>query len=203
MSTESSPAYPVVLTGELSSELSRWLWLIKLILIIPHVLLLFLIWIGVGLSVIGAFFAILVTGRYPRGLFDFNLGAMRYTWRVGFYSFAAFATDQYPPFSMDREDDYPATLDIPYPERLSRGLVLVKWILAIPHMIIVSLISGPTGGWSVVGVLAVVAGILMLVKRPYPEDIFELLMDLNGWSYRVTAYVALMTDEYPPFRLKP
>ncbi|NQW16707.1 MAG: DUF4389 domain-containing protein [Chloroflexi bacterium] len=203
MSTESSPAYPVVLTGELSSELSRWLCLIKLILIIPHVLLLFLIWIGVGLSVIGAFFAILVTGRYPRGLFDFNLGAMRYTWRVGFYSFAAFATDQYPPFSMDREDDYPATLDIPYPERLSRGLVLVKWILAIPHMIIVSLISGPTGGWSVVGVLAVVAGILMLVKRPYPEDIFELLMDLNGWSYRVTAYVALMTDEYPPFRLKP
>jgi hypothetical protein len=202
MSTESSPPYPVTITGELSSELSPWLWLIKWLLIIPHVLLLFLIWIGMGLSVIAAFFAILVTGRYPRSLFDFNLGAMRYTWRVSFYSYSALATDQYPPFSMDEEPDYPATLDVPYPEHLSRGLVLVKWILAIPHMFIVTFIGGPLGGKNIIGILTLVAGVLLLVRRVYPEEIYELLMDLNAWSFRVTAYLALMTDEYPPFSLK-
>ena len=202
MSTEVSPAYPVTIAGELSTELSPWLWLIKWLLIIPHVLLLFLIWIGMVLSVIGAFFAILVTGRYPRGLFDFNLGAMRYTWRVGFYSYGALATDQYPPFSMDREDDYPATLDMPYPERLSRGLVLVKWILAIPHLIIVSFMGGPLGGKNLIGILVIVAGVLLLIRRVYPKEIYDLLMDLNAWSFRVTAYLALMTDEYPPFSMK-
>jgi hypothetical protein len=201
MSTEVSPGYPVTITGELSSELSPWLWLIKWLLIIPHVLLLILIWIGVALSVIGAFFAILVTGRYPRGLFDFNLGAMRYTWRVGFYSYSALGTDQYPPFSMDREDDYPATLDVPYPERLSRGLVLIKWILAIPHMIIVSLLGGPFGGRNIIGILTLVVGILLLIRRVYPEEIYDLLMGMNAWSFRVAAYMALMTDEYPPFSL--
>src|SRR5690606_3017179 len=89
--------------------------------------------------------AILVTGRYPRPLFDFNLGVLRWTWRVGFYSFAAFGTDHYPPFTLGPAPDYPATLDLAYPARLSRGLVLVKWwLLAIPHYLVVSLITGTT-----------------------------------------------------------
>ena len=89
-----------------------------------------------------AFFAILVTGRYPRGLFDLNVGILRWTWRVQFYATAAIGTDRYPPFTLDHTD-YPADLDIAYPERLSRGLVLVKsWLLALPHLIVLGVLAG-------------------------------------------------------------
>src|SRR6201989_168879 len=136
-------SYPVEVRAPLDERLSRWMWLVKWRLAIPHYIVLFLLWIAFAAVTIIAFFAILVTGRYPRGLFGFNLGVLRWSWRVGYYTYSALGTDRYPPFSLHEHPDYPATLDIAYPERLSRGLVLVKWwLLAIPQYAIVAVFAG-------------------------------------------------------------
>jgi hypothetical protein len=196
--------YPVSVEARLDEHLSRWLWLVKWFLAIPHFLVLAFLWVAFLVLSVGAFFAILVSGRYPRSIFDFNLGVMRWTWRVGFYATSALGTDRYPPFSLGPELDYPATLDVSYPEHLSRGLVLIKsWLLAIPHLIIVGIFSGGLGWGSpgLIAVLTVVAGVILLVRGRYPRDMFDLVVGLNRWVWRVVAYVALMRDEYPPFRL--
>ena len=195
--------YPIHLRGELTIPPSRGLWLIKWLLAIPHYFVLFFLYIALVVVWIIAFFAILFTGKYPRGLFDFNVGVLRWTWRVVFYSYQALGTDKYPPFSLEPDPDYPADLEIAYPERLSRGLVLVKWwLLAIPHYIVVTLFqgSGEYGG-GLVAVLAIIAAVILLFTGKYPEDIFKLVVGMNRWSYRVYAYMTLTTDKYPPFHL--
>jgi Domain of unknown function (DUF4389) len=170
------------------------------------------LWIAFTVLTLVAGFAILFTGRYPRGIFDFNVGILRWTWRVWFYSYWANGTDRYPPFSLGEEPDYPAQLHIRYPERLSRWLWLVKWLLAIPHLILVGIFVGGWG-WGVgedwagigfaglVGILVVIAGFVLLFTGRYPPALFDFALGLDRWALRVAAYVGLMTDEYPPFRL--
>jgi hypothetical protein len=201
-----SGAYPVALEARLDEPLSRWRWLVKWLLAIPHYVVLAFLWTAFVVLTVIAFFGILVTGRYPRPLFEFNVGVLRWTWRVGYYAFTL-GTDRYPPFSLGPEPDYPATLDVPYPERLSRGRVLVKsWLLALPHLVIVGIFTGSvlwvSSDWpGLTGILALVAGAVLLFRGRYPRDVFDLLVGLNRWSWRAIAYVALMRDEYPPFRL--
>jgi hypothetical protein len=127
---------------------------------------------------------------------------LRWTWRVGFYTYNALGTDRYPPFTLEPVPDYPATLEIDYPERLSRGLVLVKWwLLAIPHYLVVSVFAG--AGWSVglVTLLALIAAASVLFTGVYPRGILDFVVGMNRWGLRVVAYAALLTDRYPPFRL--
>ncbi len=196
-------SYPVFIRGELSDPPSQGWWLLKWLLALPHYIILAFLWIAFMVVCIIAFFAILFTGKYPRGLFDFNAGVLRWSWRVGFYSYQALGTDKYPPFSLEPDDNYPADLTIEYPEKLSRGLVLVKWwLLAIPQYIIVSIfMGGGEGVGGLVFVLAIIAAIVLLFTGKYPESIFKLVVGMNRWAFRVYAYASLMTDEYPPFRL--
>jgi hypothetical protein len=213
METNTSP-YPLQLTGELSAQLSRGLWLVKWLLAIPHVIVLFFLWIAFAVVSVIAFFSILFTGRYPRGLFDFNVGVLRWSWRVGFYSYSALGTDEYPPFTLKDVPDYPARLDVAYPESLSRGLVLVKWwLLAIPHYLVVAVFAGGGlaawaggGGWvsgsgGLIGLLVAIAGVILLFTRSYPKSLYDFVLGMNRWVFRVAAYSSLMTDVYPPFRL--
>ena len=194
--------YPISIRGELSEPPSRGWWLLKWLLALPHYIILFFLWVAFVVVCIIAFFAILFTGKYPKGLFDFNAGVLRWSWRVGFYSYQALGTDKYPPFSLEPDDGYPADLKIEYPEKLSRGLVLVKWwLLAIPHLIIISfLMGGGEGAGGLVFILAIIAAIILLFTAKYPESIFKLVIGMNRWAFRVYAYVSLMTDEYTPVR---
>jgi hypothetical protein len=197
--------YPVTLIGELTMPLNRWKWLIKWLLAIPHIIVLAFLWVAFIIVWLIAFFAIVFTGRFPRGLFDFNVGVLRWNWRVEFYTYWALGTDKYPPFTLNSVD-YPADLQVEYPEKLSKGLVWIKWwLLAIPHYIVVSFFQ-PGGNrrnnsLGLVNFLAIFAGFILLFTGKYPESIFKLVIGMNRWSYRVCAYAALMTDQYPPFRL--
>jgi hypothetical protein len=216
-----NPRYPARLTGHVDPALSRWMWLVKWFLAIPHLIVLFFLWFALIVTSIVAWFAILFTARYPHSLFNFNVGVLRWSWRVSFYAFTAIGTDRYPPFTLARTD-YPADFEVDYPDHLSRGLVLVKsWLLAIPHLLVVGVLAGSSRTWvaasdddfagagrysaggavSLLSLLAFIAGVILLFTGRYLRSLFDLLIGLNRWVYRVLAYIALMRDEYPPFRL--
>ncbi len=212
----STPTHPVRLYAwPVPDRPSRGLWLVKWLLVIPHVLILIALWLAFLVLTVFAFFAILITGRYPRGVFDFNVGVLRWGWRVGYYAYSALGTDRYPPFALADDQTYPAGLQVDYPAQLSRGLVLIKWwLLVLPHYLLLVFFVGAgaraarqTDGlqwmWEggLIALLVLFVGIALLFTGSYPHGLYRLLLGLNRWVTRVIAYAALMTDVYPPFRL--
>jgi hypothetical protein len=214
----SAPTFPARLDAYLDPSLSRWLWLVKWVLAIPHYVVLAFLWATFFVLTLVALVAILVNGRYPSRIFAFNVGVMRWSWRVAYYSYGVLGTDKYPPFSLGEVPDYPAHLVVDAPERLSRGLVLVKWwLLAIPHFLVLGVFAGAGsyaagaashdghahwgGSSGLISLLVLFAGVALLFTGRYPTGIFDLLLGVHRWMLRVAAYVALMTDDYPPFRL--
>jgi hypothetical protein len=193
MATEAA-AYPVRFDVEYPEELSRWLIFVKWLLAIPHFIILWALGIAAGVMGFIAFFAILFSKRYPRGLFDFVVNVNR--WSANVDAYTSFLRDEYPPFSWE-PGQYAVTYEVDYPEELSRWLPLVKWwLLAIPHYIVLFFLG------IAAFVVWVIAFFAILFTKRFPRGLFDFIVGFRRWEYRVNAYVYLMRDEYPPFSLK-
>ena len=193
---EGAPAqsYPLTFEVQYPEELSRWLIFVKWLLVIPHLIVLYGLGVAANLITLIAWFVILFTKRYPPELFSFVVSINRWGANVTAYTFLL--TDDYPPFSWEA-NEYPVTYDVEYPEELSRWLIFVKLILAIPHIIVLALLF--------IGALIAltVAWFAILFTKRFPESLFIFLVGVLRWQYRVSAYTNLLRDEYPPFSLEP
>lgn len=186
-------SYPVTFDVQYPQELSRWLIFVKWLLAIPHYVITYLLSIVVLLVTFIAFFAILFTKQYPRSLFDFVVGANR--WSANYLAYLLLLRDEYPPFSMDA-GNYPVTYDVQYPPELSRWLIFVKWLLVIPNLIVLALLL--IGAYLV----TLIAFFSVLFTKKYPESLFNFVVGALRWNQRVSAYVYLLRDEYPPFSMQ-
>ena len=174
-------------------HLSRLLIFVKWLLIIPHWIVLWVLTFLVTYLVTPiAWICILVTGRYPRGLWNFSFGVMR--WAANVYAYLLLQQDEYPPFSMDA-GEYPVTFEMEYPHHLSRLLIFVKWLLIIPSVIVFAFVIV---AWLVVHLIAWFA---ILITGNYPRGLFNFTTGALRWGFRLNLYYLLLTDKYPPSRL--
>jgi Domain of unknown function (DUF4389) len=171
-------------------RLSRGLIFIKWLMLIPHIVVIYFLQLAVQLTTLIAFFAILFTGKYPRGLWDF--GMMYQRWLARVMAYAMLQRDEYPPFG---DEDYPVLYHLEYPERLSRGLIFIKWLLVIPHLIVLMFVF--------IGVSFVnfIAWLAILFTGRFPRGMFDFVTGAMRWNHRVNVYMNLLTDAYPPFSM--
>ena len=188
-----APGYPLRFEIEYPEQLSRWLIFVKWLLAIPHFLILYALSALANVITLIAFFAILFTGRYPRGLFDFVVNI--YRWQENVFAYYALFRDEYPPFSWE-PGKYPVTFEVDYPERLSRWMIFVKWLLAIPHFIVLMFL------YIAALVVWFIAWFAILFTGRFPRGMFDFIVGVLRWNYRVSAYTSLLRDDYPPFSLR-
>ncbi len=194
MATATATGYPVTFDVQYPEELSRWLIFVKWLLAIPQLIVVYLLVLVSAVVTFIAFFAILFTKRYPRGMFDFVVGVNRWTANVTAYIFLM--RDDYPPFSMDA-GKYAVTYDVAYPEELSRWMIFVKWLLVLPNALVAVLLL------LVAEIVTFIAWFAILFTKQYPESLFRFVVGALRWQHRANAYSNLLTDQYPPFSMEP
>lgn len=186
----SAGSYPLHYEVQYPEKLSRLLIFVKWLLAIPHFLVVTALGYAAAAITVVAFFAILFTRRYPRGLFNLVVGINR--WGANVTAYTYLFRDEYPPFSLD-PGKYPVLYEVEYPEQLSRWWIWVKWLLVIPHQFVITLLS-------FVGFLfAFFAWFAILFTGRYPRTFFDFNVGLQRWILRVTAYAGLLRDEFPPY----
>ena len=200
MAAVAGASYPVSLELDAPLEVARWRPLVHWLLSIPYYVVLYILQVALGVVTFIAWFVILFTANLPEGMFDFMVSVHRFQWRFSSYLF--FMREPYPPFELtgpniDAGTDPPTRFSIERPERLSRGLIFVKWLLAIPHeIVLLFLLLGAM-------VAAFIGFFAVLITGRWPEGLRNYIVGVHRWAYRVEAYVYLLTDVYPPFRLEP
>ncbi len=194
MAEATTASYPLAFDVEHPEQLSRWLIFIKWLLAIPHIIILYGLSVAVSVMTFIAFFAILFTKRYPQELFRFAVNVNR--WSANLTAYVYLMRDEYPPFSWE-PGRYPVVYDVEYPEQLSRWLIFVKWLLALPHIIILSFL------YLGLFLALVAAWFAILFTRRFPESLFKFAVGVYRWNLRVNAYSSLLRDEYPPFSMAP
>jgi hypothetical protein len=191
------PAFPLQLDLESPLKIARWRPLVHWLLAIPQFIVLYVLAIVQRVVFIISWFAILFTGKMPDGLFAFNVMVLRYQWRV--VSYYLFMREQYPEFAFPMEPTDPGTdpahLSAQPADRLSRGLIFIKWLLAFPHYIVLLVLG------IVAYILVIVGFFAVLITGAWPVGMRNFIVGVMRWSARVNAYVLLMTDTYPPFTL--
>jgi hypothetical protein len=187
-----SPDYPVRVEYDRQETYSRLLIFVKWLLVIPHFFVLIFMWIGAVLAGIAAFFVVLFTGKFPPGIFDFLVGTTRWTYRAGAY--ALLMTDEYPPFSLDDDPNYPVRLNVEYPDHIANWRPLVHWLLIIPYYIVSYLIQAV---W--IYLVVVISWFAILFTGKYPEALWDFAVVANRWNLRTGAYTFFMTEQYPPW----
>ena len=186
--------HPVQLDVQYPEQLSRLLIFVKWLLAIPHAIILYFLGAVFGVTTLIAFFAILFTKKYPDGLFKFGLGYER--WNMNVAAYLGLMRDEYPPFSLDG-GQYPVRFDVEYPPEMNRWLPLVKWLLAIPHYFVLAVFAI---AWAL---LLIVVWFTILITGKYPRTWFDFSAGFLRYAQRVSLYLYLMTDVYPPFSMRP
>ena len=186
-------SYPVTYAADMPPTLSRWLWLFKWILLIPHFIVLSLLGFVTWFTLLASWVAIVITGKNPRGLWDFHLGVLRWSTRVNGYG--AHLVDKYPGFTMDEEPGYAVRFNAEYIAEASRLTTFFRILLAIPHWIVLWLLG------YIVGLVWLIHIIVVIFTGKPNDGIFKFIVGYYRWQSRVNGYYWLLTDKYPPFSL--
>jgi len=192
--------YPAQVDFHGDAHITRWRPLVQWLLAIPQLVVASALRTVRQILILFSLFTVLFTKRIPRSLFDMITMSYRYEWRA--VSYALFMHEDYPPFdfqpaSNDDGVEPHTTLAIDYPEELDRWKPLYKWFLAIPHYVVLFFLAIGAVAATVAGLVAVV------ITGEYPRGLRDFLVGVYRWALRVEAYVLLLTDTYPPFRLAP
>lgn len=172
-------------------DFQRFMPLVKWLLAIPHYIVLLFLGIAAFFVALYAAFAVLFTGRYPRGAFDFVVGVTRWYWRVNAYVYLM--TDDYPPFELAAQADEAAPFEVEYPEEMDRWRPFVQWLLAIPYLLVASILS------YLAALMAFFAFFTILFTRKFPFGLFEIALISWRWYFRGSAYASFLVKKYPPW----
>lgn len=193
-----SPSYPARLDFEGDYRITRWRPLVQWLLAIPHLVVADVLGSLRNVLTLISLVTVVFTRRIPRAIFGAIAMCYRYEWRA--FSYALFLHEDYPPFDFeasaadDRVEPH-TTISFDYPETLNRWAPLYKWFLAIPHYFVLLVL------WLAAAVTVIVGFFAVLFTGEYPHGARDFLVDVYRYGLRVQAYVGLLTDQYPPFRL--